>query len=63
MLDEVIGSFVAALGPDALTEFALTSLDRVDVPVWSVWWQAEGSATGGHRLWADRAASPGGGPG
>jgi ribosomal protein S12 methylthiotransferase accessory factor len=47
MLDEVIGSFVAALGPDALTEFALTSLDRVDVPVWSVWWQAEGSATGG----------------
>lgn len=46
-LDAVIDAFVAALGAGGLTEFALTPLDTVGVPVWATWWSGEGAATGG----------------
>ncbi len=46
-LDAVIDSFMGALGPGGLSEFALTPLDTVGVPVWSTWWSGAGTATGG----------------
>ncbi len=46
-LDAVIGSFVSALGAGGLSEFALTALDTVGVPVWATWWTGGGMATGG----------------
>lgn len=46
-LDHVIDAFVETLGRDALSEFSLTPLDHVGVPVWSSWWSGPDSSTGG----------------
>ena len=46
-LEHTIETFVATLGADSLSEFALTPLDTVAVPVWATWWTGDGSATGG----------------
>lgn len=46
-LAHTIETFVATLGADSLSEFALTPLDTVAVPVWATWWTGDGSATGG----------------
>ena len=46
-LDDTIQAYVATLGADSLSEFALTALDTVAVPVWATWWTGDGSATGG----------------
>lgn len=46
-LDAVIEAFLAALGTGTMTEFALTPLDTVGVPVWATWWSGGGTAAGG----------------
>ncbi len=46
-LEHTIDTFVHTLGAGSLSEFALTPLDTVAVPVWATWWTGDGSATGG----------------
>lgn len=46
-LARVTDAFLALLGEDSLTEFALTPFDRVGIPVWQSWWKEGASSTGG----------------
>jgi len=46
-LTTVTEAFLAVLDPVALTEFPLTGMDSVGVPVWSTWWTGPDGGTGG----------------
>lgn len=46
-LAAVVDAFVDLLGPESLTEFALTPFDHVGIPVWQSWWSQDGRTSGG----------------